>query len=257
MAAVRNAPRNAPRNAAVTVHLVILTVLDDELVALVLAGNPNRVRLPSGRVVDDEELRRTAERTLWELTGLESTDVHVEQLATYGAPRQVTVAYLAIIPGVAAEAITDVDLEVAVGDDGVGIDPDDDSAPEDEADRADEDEAEWLPVGELLDNPDCLAFNHHQILDDGVERARAKLEYSTLGTAFCPDEFTIGDLRRVYQAVWDTTLDPRNFHRKVSTTADFLVETGRITSGESGRPARLFRRGDVDRLHPALLRPTD
>ena len=61
----------------------------------------------------------------------------------------------------------------------------------------------------------------------------------------------------MYQAVWDTTLDPRNFHRKVSCTADFLVETGRITSGESGRPARLFRRGDVDRLHPALLRPSD
>jgi 8-oxo-dGTP diphosphatase len=250
------AVRNAPRNAAVTVHLVILTVLDDELVALVLAGNPNRVSLPGGRVVDDEELLGTAERALWELTGLDSTDVHVEQLATYGAPRRVTVAYLAIIPGVAAEAITDTDLEVAL-DDEADVDADDDSAPEDEADRADEDEAEWLPVDELLGNPDCLAFDHHQILDDGVERARAKLEYSTLGTAFCPDEFTIGDLRRVYQAVWDTALDPRNFHRKVSCTADFLVETGRITSGESGRPARLFRRGDVDRLHPALLRPTD
>ena len=119
------------------------------------------------------------------------------------------------------------------------------------------DDAEWLPVGELLDNADCLLFDHHQILEDGVERARGKLEYSTLGTAFCSDEFTIGDLRRVYQAVWDTSLDPRNFHRKVSCTADFLVETGRITNGESGRPARLFRRGDVDRLHPALLRPTD
>jgi 8-oxo-dGTP diphosphatase len=247
----------AARNAAITVHLVILTVLDDELVALVLAGNPNRVRLPSGRVVDDEDLLGTAQRALWELTGLEPTDVHVEQLATYGAPRRVTVAYLAIIPGVAAEAITDTDVDIAV-DHEVDADLADDSAPEDEADRADEaDEAEWLPVGELLDNPDCLAFDHHQILDDGVERARAKLEYSPLGTAFCPDEFTIGDLRRVYQAVWDTALDPRNFHRKVSSTADFLVETGRITSGESGRPARLFRRGDVDRLHPALLRPSD
>ena len=246
----------AARNAAITVHLVILTVLDDELVALVLAGNPNRVRLPSGQVVDREDLLGTARRALWELTGLDAADLHVEQLATYGAPRRVTVAYLAIVPGVAAEAITDVDHEAAVHDE-VDIDDADDSAPEDEADRADEDEAEWLPVDELLSNPDSLAFDHHQILDDGVERARAKLEYSTLGTAFCPDEFTIGDLRRVYQAVWDTTLDPRNFHRKVSSTADFLVETGRITSGESGRPARLFRRGDVDRLHPALLRPAD
>ena len=253
------------RNAAVTVHLVILTVLDDELVALVMVDNPNRVSLPSGRVVDDEDLRGTAERALWELTGLESSQVHVEQLATYGSPRRVTVAYLAVVPGVAAEAITATDGDV--------VDPDADADPgraaEDDAEDEtaedddgaegtdDADEAEWLPVDELLDNPDCLAFDHHQILEDGVERARAKLEYSTLGTAFCPDEFTIGDLRRVYQAVWDTPLDPRNFPRKVSCTADFLVETGRITSGESGRPARLFRRGDVDRFHPALLRPTE
>ena len=95
---------------------MILTVLDDELVALVLAGNPNRVSLPSGRVVDDEDLLGTAQRALWELTGLEPTDVHVEQLATYGAPRRVTVAYLAVIPGVAAEAITDIDVETAVDD---------------------------------------------------------------------------------------------------------------------------------------------
>ena len=238
-----------PGNVALAVHLVVLTVLDDELVALVLADDPNRVRLPGGPVLDDEDLPGAAGRTLSDLTGLEPTEVHLEQLATYGVPRRLTVAYLAVVPGVAAEAITATDPPPAAADD----DP-----YGDEGDEGDEgDDAEWLPVDELLDNPACLAFDHHQLLADGVERARGKLEYSTLGTAFCADEFTIGDLRRVYQAVWDTALDPRNFHRKVSCTADFLVETGRITSGESGRPARLFRRGDVDRLHPALLRPTD
>ena len=50
------------------------------------------------------------------------------------------------------------------------------------------------------------------ILADGVERARAKIEYSPLATAFCPEEFTIAELRRVYEAVWGTRLDPRNFH---------------------------------------------
>ena len=252
-----------PRNAALAVHLVVLTVLDDELVALVLADDPNRVRLPGGPVLDNEDLQAAAERRLTDLTGLESTQVHVEQLATYGVPRRLTVAYLAVIPGVAAEAITATEAEAEARADADAADTDDDGHLDfgDEPEGADEgdeaDDAEWLPVGELLDNPACLVFDHHQILDDGVERARGKLEYSTLGTAFCPDEFTIGDLRRVYQAVWDTSLDPRNFHRKVSCTADFLVETGRITSGESGRPARLFRRGDVDRLHPALLRPPD
>ena len=106
----------------------------------------------------------------------------------------------------------------------------------------------------MLDNERALAFDHHRILADGVERARAKLEYSPLATAFCGDEFTIAELRRVYEAVWDKTLDPRNFHRKVTGTPGFVAETGRTTTRDGGRPARLYRRGDAKLLHPAMLR---
>lgn len=100
-----------------------------------------------------------------------------------------------------------------------------------------------------------LAFDHDQILADGVERARAKLEYSPLGIAFCADELTIAELRRVYEAVWGTTLDPRNFHRKVTGTPGFVVETGRTATRDGGRPAQLYRPGDATLLHPAMLRP--
>ncbi|MGH8877013.1 MAG: NrtR DNA-binding winged helix domain-containing protein, partial [Stackebrandtia sp.] len=71
---------------------------------------------------------------------------------------------------------------------------------------------------------------------------------------FCPSEFTIAQLRRIYEAVWGTRVDPRNFHRKVSGTPGFVVATDRYTDGERGRPARLFRRGPATSLHPPLLR---
>jgi hypothetical protein len=108
----------------------------------------------------------------------------------------------------------------------------------------------WQPVDHLAE----LAFDHLRILQDGVERARAKLEYTTLGAAFCRDTFTVAELRRVYEIVWGTPLDPRNFHRKVTGAERFLVETGSASSS-GGRPAQLYRRGDTDVLHPPMLRP--
>ncbi len=218
---------------AVTVDLVVLTIRDDALCALFVqrGEEPFRGRwaLPGGFVRPDEGLLAAAIRELHEETGLAT---HLEQLATYGAPdrdprlRVVTVAHLALVPELPAP--------VAGGD---------------------ASQAEWRPVGPVLDDPDQLAFDHAQILEDGVERARAKLEYSPLAAAFCGDEFTVADLRRVYELVWGTELDPRNFHRKVTGTAGFLESTKRTTAGDRGRPAALYRCGPATLLHPPMLRP--
>ena len=113
----------------------------------------------------------------------------------------------------------------------------------------------WVPVRAV--EPDRLAFDHAAVLAAGVERARAKLEYSPLATAFCGEEFTVATLRRVYEAVWGVALDPRNFHRKTTGTPGFLVPSGRESAPGpgGGRPAALYRRGTATLLHPAMLRP--
>ncbi|HET8642302.1 MAG TPA: NUDIX domain-containing protein [Pseudonocardiaceae bacterium] len=220
---------------AVTVDLVVLTVRDDSLCVLVVRRGVPPYRgewaLPGGFVRPDEELGRAAERELAEETGLTPDTVHIEQLASYGDPdrdprmRVVTVAYLALAP----------DLPTPTGG----------------SDAAD---ARWLPVSEFLGAGRRLAFDHGRILRAGVERARAKLEYSPLAAAFCAPEFTISELRRVYEIVWGTELDPRNFHRKATTAPGFLVPTGRTTMQHGGRPAQLYRRGPASLLHPPLLR---
>ena len=215
---------------SVAVDVVLLTIRDQALqVLLVRRGVPpfdGRWALPGGFVEPSESLTAAAERELGEETGV-SAPAHLEQLMTYGDPardprsRVVSVAYIALVP----------DLPLAAG-------------------GSDATEARYLPVSDVPPLP----FDHDQILGDAVERARSKLEYTSLATAFCPPEFTVAQLRRVYETVWGVRLDPRNFHRKVTGAKGFLEPTGTTTNVDGGRPAALFRRGPAALLHPALLR---
>jgi hypothetical protein len=66
----------------------------------------------------------------------------------------------------------------------------------------------------------------HSVSSDGVERARSKLEPSSLATAFCGPVFTLAELQQVYEAAWGIGLDPRNFYRKIQATRDFVIEVG-------------------------------
>lgn len=216
---------------AVTVDLVVLTVIDEALHALLVERGEEpfkgNLALPGGFVRPEEDLETAARRELAEETGVRVG--HLEQLASYGAPdrdprmRIVSVAYLAMVPRAARPT------------------PGTDAA-----------EAWWRRVDAVRRR--SLAFDHAKILRDGVERARAKLEYTTLATAFCPPGFTIAEMRAIYEAIWGKPLDPRNFSRKVLASPGFVEATDRVTTRGGGRPARLFKAGSARELDPPIHR---
>lgn len=219
---------------SVTVDVVCLTVRDGEFQILLVerAGEPfaGELALPGGFVRVEEDLEDAARRELLEETNVDAPPF-IDQLKTYGRPdrdprgRTVSVAFLAVAP----------DMGDARG-------------------GSDATAADWHPVAHFLRprRPRPLAFDHHDILHDAVRRARSRLESSPLATTFCRPEFTIADLRGVYEAIWGVQLDAANFHRKVTNADGFLIETGRTAEGGPGRPAQLYRRGSAQRIHPPL-----
>ncbi|TPQ22804.1 NUDIX hydrolase [Streptomyces sporangiiformans] len=235
-----NAPEGYDKHAfepfAVTVDLAVFTVRAGALQVLLVERGQDpyagQWALPGGFVLPDESAERAARRELAEETGLaDVSGLHLEQLRTYSEPdrdprmRVVSVAYTALLP--------------------------DPPEPRGGGDAA---RAQWLPC----DGLGPLAFDHDRILADARERVGAKLEYACVAPAFCPPEFTLGELQQVYEAVWGTALDRPNFRRKVLATPGFVEQipgAARLTGGR-GKPAALYRAGTATALHPPLLRPS-
>jgi 8-oxo-dGTP diphosphatase len=225
----------ARQEVTVTADLVILTIRGRQLcVLLVERGNEpfaGKLALPGGFLRGEESLDETAARELSEETGVDASTLHLQQVGVYSAPdrdprtpRVITCAYLAIAP--------DLPLPMA---------------------GSDARSAQWLSVLEARRTG--LAFDHDSILADAVELARNELQFRTIATAFCGSEFTIGELREVYEVVWGVALDKPNFHRKVTDAERFIEPTGRKRPTTNGRPAALYRASVATTLAPPMMRP--
>jgi 8-oxo-dGTP diphosphatase len=214
-------PRAFPPVAA-TVDIAVFTIRSARLhMLLVQRGQEpylDHWALPGGFVRPDEDLDSAAARELEEETGLTGDTRFLEQLASYGRPdrdprmRVVTVAYWAVC----------AEVEPRGGGDAAS--------------------AALLPVAAIEDGSLQLAFDHRKIVKDALERLRSKLEYTAVAAKFCPSEFTISELRRVYEAVWGMRLDAGNFQRMVRQNGTFKQASPsmRADAARGGRPASLW-----------------
>jgi 8-oxo-dGTP diphosphatase len=149
----------------------------------------NKWSLMGGFVEQKESPEDAANRVLKKLTGLEG--VYMEQLHTFGNPsrdpveRTVSVAYSALID------IHEYETQIS-GDY----------------------HAEWF----LLKEKPKLIFDHDEMVELAKKQLRYRAAFHPVLFELLPEKFTIPQLQSLYEGVYDTLFDNRNFSRKILST---------------------------------------
>ena len=172
-------------------------------IASEVSRKPTDYALPGGRVKwQNENLIDAARRELAEETGIELSRDDLVQIGAYGdvgrdprSGRTISVAFVAFN----AEFATPF-----AGSDAAS--------------------AEFMDVIELLADPNRLEFDHSRIIRNAISRVRDLMERTPIALKFCDEEFTLSDLRHVYEVI---------FHEAYNEDANALRHADRIRNEEA------------------------
>ncbi|MFC1697254.1 NUDIX domain-containing protein [Nanoarchaeota archaeon] len=200
---------------SVTTDVVIFTIKNDDLKVLLIKRGvwpfKDMWALPGGFVGMKESLDDAAKRELCEETGV--CNVYLEQLYTFGEPKRdprtrvITVAYMAVT--------NQSNIKLRASSDATEVD--------------------WYSVYNLPK----LGFDHAKIIDYALTRLRYKLEYKPVAFEFLPPKFTLTELQKVYEIVYNKTIDKRNFRKKVNEL-NVLKDMNETKMEGAHRPAKLY-----------------
>jgi 8-oxo-dGTP diphosphatase len=167
--------------------------------------------LMGGFLQPRESLEEAASRVLKKLTGLDG--VYLEQLGAFGEPgrdpveRTISVAYFALIDIHQYETQLSSDYH-----------------------------AEWFLLKKIPD----LIFDHKKMVEQAKKQLRYKAALHPILFELLPPRFTIPQLQILYEGIYDTTFDNRNFSRKVLST-ELLIKQKEKDKANSKKGAFYYR----------------
>ncbi len=167
--------------------------------------------LMGGWLKSSESLDQAADRILFELTNL--TGVFLEQLGAFGDPnrdpveRTVAVAYYALVN------VKDYETKIS-----------------------DTYHAHWFSMHDLPE----LLFDHADMIKMAIERLRYKAAFHPIGFELMPETFTIPQIQNLYEAIYGSNFDKRNFSRKILSTG-LLIKLKEKQKGFSKKGAFLYK----------------
>ena len=180
--------------------------------------------LTGNHVYEGETIKEAATRVVFNLTGI--SDIYLEQFKTFADPerllkpkdqkwlrsigkdpeeRVVSIGYFALL------ATQDVSLKW------MGR------------------RVKWTPVR----TAGQLGFDHNEILEQAMEALRNKMKQEPIGFGLLPEKFTLTQLQTVYEQIFDTRFDKRNFRKKVNRMK-YVIPLNEKQKGVPHKPAQLY-----------------
>ena len=177
---------------------------DVKLLLIKRGFNPEKGKwsLMGGFVRPEESFESAAQRVLKQLTGLDN--VYLEQLFAFGDPnrdpmeRTASIAYFALIDISKYEKQLSSDFH-----------------------------PEWF----LLKEIPPLIFDHRSMIEMAKEKLRSKAAYHPVLFELLPEKFTLPQLQNLYEGVFESLLDKRNFSRKILSTGLLLKQKQKDKEG--------------------------
>ena len=200
---------------------ILLVKRDDE------KDNINNLKLPGSLIYNSEDVDNAAQRVLFELTGLKK--MRLKQFKCYSSPnranntndiawldkayqpninRLVTVAYLSICK--INKKFNNISKYKT---------------------------SQWYPIKDVPKLP----FDHNIIIEESLVEIQHWLEYnSTIVFELLPSKFTISQLHKLYETIYNKAFDIRNFHKKI-TSLSYIQALDEKEEGVSHRAARYYK----------------
>lgn len=217
-------------NPHISVDCVVFGFNEPELSVLLIKrekteASDERLKLPGNLIRFRETLKESANRVLYELTGLQH--LFLKQFGVFDNPdrlksngdlewlqrtsginvdRVVTIAYYSLIN---IRESKDTELSKSF-------------------------QAKWYPVNKLP----ALIFDHNQIIQAGLKTLQRELLTEPLGYELLPKKFSLNQLQRLYEAILGIPIDNRNFRKKIAKL-DYIIPLNEFQTGVAHKPARL------------------
>ncbi|WP_405248227.1 NUDIX hydrolase [Cellulophaga sp. Asnod2-G02] len=161
-------------------------------------------------VLADESAEAAGKRVLQEFTGLD--DIFMEELKTYSEVERDPGARCISIGQYALIRLTEKNTNLAA-----------------------QYGAKWFEVSKLPD----LVLDHNLMVKDALHRLRNVAQFYPIGLELLPKKFTIPQLQRLYEELFQKKIDTRNFRKKL-LSLNILIQLKEKDKSGSKKGAFLY-----------------